>query len=73
MEKGFDTIVNINHYHSNQARFVAAASAKNGLKCHMVAVDMVDAPVIGNLSSDTSQERRYTACQASIPDKSRRS
>ena len=49
MEKGFDTIVNINHYHSNQARFVAAASAKNGLKCHMVAVDMVDAPVIGNL------------------------
>ena len=49
MDKGFDTIVNINHYHSNQARFVAAASAKTGLKCHMVAVDMVDAPVVGNL------------------------
>ena len=47
--RGFDTIVNINHYHSNQARFVAASSAKNGLKCHMVAVDMVDAPVMGNL------------------------
>ncbi len=47
--RGFDTIVNINHYHSNQARFVAASSAKTGLKCHMVAVDMVDAPVMGNL------------------------
>ncbi len=48
-ERGFDTIVNINHYHSNQARFVAASSAKTGMKCHMVAVDMVDAPVMGNL------------------------
>lgn len=49
IERGFDTIVNINHYHSNQARFVAATSAKTGLKCHMVAVDMLDAPVVGNL------------------------
>ena len=49
MERGVDTIVNINHYHSNQARFVAASSAKTGMKCHMVAVDMVDAPVVGNL------------------------
>ena len=49
IERGFDTIVNINHYHSNQARFVAASSAKMGLKCHMVAVDMIEAPVIGNL------------------------
>ena len=49
IERGFDTIVNINHYHSNQARFVAASSAKTGLKCHMVAVDMLDAPVVGNL------------------------
>ena len=49
MERGFDTIVNINHYHSNQARFVAASSAKTGMKCHMVVVDMVDAPVVGNL------------------------
>ncbi len=49
IERSFDTIVNINHYHSNQARFVAAASAKTGLKCHMVAVDMIDAPVVGNL------------------------
>ena len=49
IERSFDTIVNINHYHSNQARFVAASSAKTGMKCHMVAVDMVDAPVVGNL------------------------
>ena len=49
IERGFDTIVNINHYHSNQARFVAASSAKLGLKCHMVAVDMIEAPVMGNL------------------------
>ena len=49
IERGFDTIVNINHYHSNQARFVAAACAKMDMKCHMVAVDMVDAPVVGNL------------------------
>ena len=49
IERGFDTIVNINHYHSNQARFVAASSAKMGLKCHMVAVDMIEAPVMGNL------------------------
>ena len=44
IQRGFDTIVNINHYHSNQARFVAAACAKMDMKCHMVAVDMVDAP-----------------------------
>ena len=49
MERGFDTVVNINHYHSNQARFVAASCAKMDMKCHMVAVDMVDAPVMGNL------------------------
>ncbi len=49
IERDFDTIVNINHYHSNQARFVAASSAKMGIKCHMVAVDMIEAPVMGNL------------------------
>ena len=49
IERGFDTIVNINHYHSNQARFVAASSAKMNLKCHMVAVDMIEAPIMGNL------------------------
>ena len=49
IERGIDTIVNINHYHSNQARFVAASCAKLGLKCHLVSVDMVDAPMVGNL------------------------
>ena len=49
LERGFNTVVNINHYHSNQARFVAASCAKMDMKCHMVAVDMVDAPVMGNL------------------------
>ena len=46
---GIETVVNINHYHSNQARFVAAACAKVGIKCHLVAFDMVDAPINGNL------------------------
>ena len=49
IERGVDTIVNTNHYHSNQARFVAAASAKTGMRCHLVAVDMVESPVMGNL------------------------
>ncbi len=49
IERGIDTIVNINHYHSNQARFVAASCAKLGFKCHLVSVDMLDAPMVGNL------------------------
>ena len=44
-----ETVVNINHYHSNQARFIAAACAKVGMECHLVAFDMVDAPLNGNL------------------------
>ena len=49
IERGIDTIVNINHYDSNNARLVAASCAKTGMKCHLVAYDMVDAPVAGNL------------------------
>ena len=49
IERGIDTIVNINHYDSNNARLVAAACAKTGMKCHLVVYDMVDAPVAGNL------------------------
>ena len=49
IERGIDTIVNINHYDSNNARLVAASCAKTGMKCHLVSYDMVDAPVIGNL------------------------
>ncbi len=49
IERGIDTIVNINHYDSNNARLVAASCAKTGMKCHLVSYDMVDAPVAGNL------------------------
>ena len=44
-----ESIVNINHFHSNQARFIAAACAKVGIRCHLVAFDMVDVPINGNL------------------------
>tara|TARA_B110000438_G_scaffold291804_1_gene329246 strand:+ start:1313 stop:2341 length:1029 start_codon:yes stop_codon:yes gene_type:complete len=46
---GFDTVININHYHSNQARFIAAGCVKAGLKYHIVSTDMVTAPITGNL------------------------
>ena len=49
IERGIDTIVNINHYDSNNARFVAASCARTGMKYHWVAHDMVDAPVAGNM------------------------
>ena len=49
IERGIDTIVNINHYDSNNARFVAASCAKTGMKYHWVAHDMIDAPVTGNM------------------------
>lgn len=44
-----ESVVNINHFHSNQARFIAAACAKVGIRCHLVAFDLVDAPINGNL------------------------
>jgi 1-aminocyclopropane-1-carboxylate deaminase/D-cysteine desulfhydrase-like pyridoxal-dependent ACC family enzyme len=49
LEDGFDTVININHYHSNQARFIAAGCTKAGLKYHIVSIDMVTAPLTGNL------------------------
>lgn len=49
LERGIDTIVNINHYDSNNARMIAAACAKTGIKCHLVSFDHIDEPVIGNL------------------------
>jgi L-cysteate sulfo-lyase len=49
LEGGYDTVININHYHSNQARFIAAGCAKAGLKYHIVSTGMVTAPVTGNL------------------------
>ena len=49
LDRGIDTLININHYDSNNARLVAAACAKTGIKYHWVAYDMVDAPVMGNM------------------------
>ena len=49
VERGIDTIVNINHYDSNNARLAAAASAKTNIKYHWVAYDMIDEPVEGNM------------------------
>ena len=49
IDRGIDTIVNINHYDSNNARLVSAACAKTGIKCHWVAFDMLDKPITGNL------------------------
>ena len=49
LECGFDTVIDINHYHSNQSRFIAAGCAKAGLKYHIVSIDMVTAPLTGNL------------------------
>ena len=49
IERGIDTIININHYDSNNARLAAAASAKTGMKYHWVAFDELDAPIQGNM------------------------
>ncbi|MCY4475637.1 MAG: pyridoxal-phosphate dependent enzyme [Chloroflexi bacterium] len=49
IERGIDTIVNINHYDSNNARLAAAASAKTGMKYHWVAFDELDAAIQGNM------------------------
>jgi len=49
LEEGYDTVININHYHSNQARFIAAGCARAGLKYHIVSQDELDAPLTGNL------------------------
>ena len=49
IERGIDTIVNVNHYDSNNARLAAAASAKTGIKYHWVAYDLVDEPMQGNM------------------------
>ena len=46
IERGIDTIININHYDSNNARLAAAASAKTGMKYHWVAFDELDAPIM---------------------------
>ncbi len=49
LERGIDTVININHYDSNNARLAAAACAKTGMKYHWIAFDMVDEPINGNM------------------------
>ncbi|MEX0761311.1 MAG: pyridoxal-phosphate dependent enzyme [Dehalococcoidia bacterium] len=48
-EGGYDTVINVNDYHSNQARFIAAGCAKLGLRYLLVSTDKVDRPLQGNL------------------------
>ena len=49
LERGFDTVINVNDYHSNQARFIAASCARAGLKYVLVSTEKVDKPLTGNL------------------------
>lgn len=49
VEAGYDTLININHFHSNQARFAAAGCAKAGIKYVLVSTGEVDRPLHGNL------------------------
>ena len=49
LDRGIDTLININHYDSNNARLVAAAAAKSGMKYHWAAFDHLDAPIQGNM------------------------
>lgn len=49
LEGGYDVVINVNDYHSNQARFIAAACAKAGLRYILLSTDKVDKPLTGNL------------------------
>jgi 1-aminocyclopropane-1-carboxylate deaminase/D-cysteine desulfhydrase-like pyridoxal-dependent ACC family enzyme len=49
LEGGYDVVINVNDYHSNQARFIAAACAKAGLRYILVSTEKVDKPLTGNL------------------------
>ncbi len=49
LENGYDTVINVNDYHSNQARFIAASCARAGLRYILVSTDKVDRPLTGNL------------------------
>jgi 1-aminocyclopropane-1-carboxylate deaminase/D-cysteine desulfhydrase-like pyridoxal-dependent ACC family enzyme len=46
---GYDVVINVNDYHSNQARFIAAACARAGLRYILVSTEKVDRPLTGNL------------------------
>jgi 1-aminocyclopropane-1-carboxylate deaminase/D-cysteine desulfhydrase-like pyridoxal-dependent ACC family enzyme len=47
--QGYTTLININNYHSNQARFAAAACVRAGLRYVLVSTGEVDRPLQGNL------------------------
>ncbi len=49
LKNGYDTVINSNNFHSNQARFIAAACAKTKLKYYTVAEDKIGEPLTGNL------------------------
>lgn len=48
-EQGFDTLININNYHSNQARMAAAGCVKAGIRYILVSTAEVDRSIQGNL------------------------
>jgi 1-aminocyclopropane-1-carboxylate deaminase/D-cysteine desulfhydrase-like pyridoxal-dependent ACC family enzyme len=48
-EAGYDTLININNFHSNQARVAAAGCAKAGIRYVLVSTGEVDRPLQGNL------------------------
>ncbi|MCH7739575.1 MAG: pyridoxal-phosphate dependent enzyme [Chloroflexi bacterium] len=49
LEGGFDTLININNFHSNQARVAAAGCVKAGIRYLLVSTGEVDRPIQGNL------------------------
>ena len=49
LEGGYDTVINVNDYHSNQARFIAASCARANLRYILVSTEKVDRPMTGNL------------------------
>lgn len=49
IEHGHDAVINVNDYHSNQARLAAAACARAGLKYILISTEKLDEPMVGNL------------------------
>ena len=49
LEGGHDAVINVNDYHSNQARLAAAACARAGLKYILISTAKLDKPMTGNL------------------------
>ena len=47
--QGFDTLINVNNFHSNQARVAAAGCVKAGIRYILVSQDEVDRTPQGNL------------------------